>query len=75
MKGFKAQIKRDLKTVFHNADEHADNTQIEYNGKKYNIPVVTDSEGTKDRINDTRNGYNVFYQGAQRKHTENRKIE
>jgi len=47
--GFKVQIKRDLKEVFHNADEHADMVDVKYNGKKYNIPVVIDSEGAKDR--------------------------
>jgi hypothetical protein len=47
--GFKAQTKRDLKAVFHNSEEHADMTAVEYNGKNYNIPVVTDHEGAKDR--------------------------
>lgn len=49
MPGFKAQAKRDLKTVFHNADEHADKIRVEYNGKVYKIPVVIDHEGAKDR--------------------------
>lgn len=50
MPGFKAQIKRDLKTVFLNPDEHADKVKVEYNGKKYNIPVVFNSESNKDRV-------------------------
>lgn len=49
MAGFKAQAMRDLKTVFHNADEHADKLKVEYNGKKYNIPIVIDHEGARDR--------------------------
>lgn len=47
--GFKAQCARDLKNVFHNAGEFADKIQVEYNGKKYNIPVVIDHEGARDR--------------------------
>lgn len=47
--GFKAQIKRDLAAVFHNTDEHADTLNVEYSGKTYNIPVVIDHEGAKDR--------------------------
>jgi len=50
MAGFKAQAKRDLKTVFHNTDEHADKLRVEYNGKKYNIPVVVDHDGARDRV-------------------------
>ena len=49
MAGFKAQVKRDLKAVFHNANEHADKRKVEYNGKKYYIPIVTDHEGARDR--------------------------
>lgn len=49
MSGFKAQAKRDLKTVFHNADEHADETKVRYNGKKYKIPIIIDHEGARDR--------------------------
>lgn len=47
--GFKAQIKRDLAAVFHNSDEHADKMRVEYNGKKYYIPVVVDHDGARDR--------------------------
>ncbi len=49
MEGFKAQAKRDLKAVFHNANEHADKLKVEYNGKKYVIPIVIDHEGARDR--------------------------
>jgi hypothetical protein len=48
--GFKAQVKRDLAAVFHNAQEHADMMKVEYNGKKYKIPVITDSDSNKDRV-------------------------
>jgi hypothetical protein len=46
---FKEQLKRDLNTVFHNTNEHADMVDVEYGGKQYKIPVVIDSEGAKDR--------------------------
>ena len=49
MSGFKAQIERDLKEVFHNPEEHADMVTVEYNKKKYTIPVVIDHEGARDR--------------------------
>jgi len=49
-KGFKDQLKRDLKTVFHNPDEHADKVKVEYNGKRYNIPVIFDGDSNKDRV-------------------------
>jgi len=45
----KEQMKRDLKRVFHNADEFADMVKVEYNGKVYDILVVIDSEGAKER--------------------------
>ena len=51
--GFKAQVKRDLDKVFYNADEHADMAHVEYNGKKYHIPVVFNHDGTKDRVRRT----------------------
>ena len=50
MSGFKAQAKRDLAAVFHNAQEHADMTEVKYNGKTYNIPIVVDSDSNKDRV-------------------------
>lgn len=49
MPGFKAQVKRDLKTVFHNPDEHADIMEVEYNGRKCKIPLVVDHEGARER--------------------------
>jgi hypothetical protein len=49
MAGFKAQIARDLKNVFHNAEEHADKVRVKYNGKPFCIPVVIDHEGARDR--------------------------
>ena len=49
MTGFKQQIKNDLKTVFHNEREHADKTKVFYNGKRYNIPIVIDSDGARER--------------------------
>jgi hypothetical protein len=48
--GFKAQVKRDLKTVFHNDKEHADKIKVEYNGKRYNIPIVINSDANADRV-------------------------
>ena len=50
MPGFKAQAKRDLKKVFFNDEEHADRVKVEYNGKKYNIPVVFESDEAKERV-------------------------
>jgi hypothetical protein len=49
MPDFKRQLKRDLETVFHNPDEHADTVDVIYSGKLYTIPVVIDSEGARDR--------------------------
>ena len=49
MPGFKAQVKRDIKKVFNNAAEHADITQVEYNGVQYKIPIVIDHDGARDR--------------------------
>jgi hypothetical protein len=46
---FKAQLARDIKTVFHNAAEFADKINVEYNGKSLCIPVVIDHEGARDR--------------------------
>jgi len=46
---FKKQIKRDLETVFFNADEHADKVKVLYNNKNYKIPVVFDSEEARER--------------------------
>jgi hypothetical protein len=49
MPGFKAQARRDLKAAFHNEREHADKTEVRYNGENYSIPIVVDSEGARER--------------------------
>jgi len=59
--GFKAQVKRDLAAVFHNADEHADMTTVEYNGKRYEIPVIFDSDSNKDRVKIMRDNADGVY--------------
>lgn len=46
---FKAQIERDIKAVFHNGKEFAEEKEIRYNGHFLTIPVVWDTEGAKDR--------------------------
>ena len=61
MSGFKDQIARDIAAVFHNADEFADLMDVKYNGKTYNIPVVTDSEISKDRIKTMRDHAEGIY--------------
>lgn len=47
--GFKAQIQRDIKAVFHNESEFAETMEVRYNGRDYEIPIVLDYEGAKDR--------------------------
>lgn len=61
MSGFKDQIARDIAAVFHNTDEHADLMDVEYNGETYNIPVITDSEISKDRIKTMRDHAEGLY--------------
>lgn len=46
---FKEQLKRDVKDIFHNANEFAEEKEIYYNGNYYNIPVILDYEGAQDR--------------------------
>lgn len=46
---FKAQVERDIKAVFHNGKEFAEEKEIHYNGNYLTIPVVWDTEGAKDR--------------------------
>ena len=46
---FKDMVRRDIKRVFHNPNEFADMTRVVYNGKTYDIPIVTDHEGTRNR--------------------------
>jgi hypothetical protein len=48
-RGFKAQVKRDIKTVFHNSDYHSEMTQVRYDGSTYNIPVIFDYDLQRDR--------------------------
>lgn len=46
---FKAQVERDIKTVFHNSDEHADVVVFHYDGKRYKAPVIMDYTGAVER--------------------------
>lgn len=46
---FKEQLERDVKEVFHNTDEFAEDTEFYYNGEYYNVPVILDYEGAQDR--------------------------
>lgn len=49
MKSFKELVEQDIRTVFHNAKEHADMTRVRYNGKDYEIPIIIDHAGARDR--------------------------
>jgi len=60
-KGFKDQTRRDLKTVFFNDEEHADKVAVEYNGKKYNIPVIFESDGERERVKVMRDNADGVY--------------
>lgn len=46
---FKELVERDVKGVFHNTGEFAEETEVYYNGNSYNIPVILDYEGAQDR--------------------------
>lgn len=46
---FKEQLERDVKEVFHNVDEFAEEKEFYYNGKQYKAPVILDYEGAQDR--------------------------
>jgi hypothetical protein len=46
---FKEAVKRDVTTVFHNAEEFAVVTKVSYGGKHYEIPVVMDRAIETDR--------------------------
>jgi hypothetical protein len=61
MGGFKAQVKRDLAAVFFNDKEHADKLRVEYNGKRYNIPVIIDNDSNKDRVQTMRDNADGVY--------------
>ncbi len=49
MNNFKAMLDRDLDTTFFNAEEYAQLQRIRCDGTDKNIPVIFDSEETKDR--------------------------
>lgn len=46
---FKDQVERDLMTVFHNSDEHADVVEFWIAGNRYKGPVIIDDGGAQDR--------------------------
>ena len=46
---FKEQLQRDIKGVFHNTNEFAEETEFYYSGEYYKVPVVLDYEGAQDR--------------------------
>jgi len=46
---FKESVKRDIGRVFLNKEEHASVLDVTYNGEYYNIPVIIDHGGEKDR--------------------------
>lgn len=49
MKNFKEMLDMDLKTTFYNTEEFAQVKRIKYDGIIKDIPVIFDSEETKDR--------------------------
>lgn len=49
MKNFKEMLDKDLDTTFFNTDEFAQLKRIRCDGIDKNIPVIFDSEETKDR--------------------------
>ena len=49
MMTFKEQIKNDISAVFHNPEEHADVVSVRYNRRQYEIPVVINHDGARDR--------------------------
>lgn len=46
---FRAQVERDLTTVFHNSNEHADVLEFWISGTRYKGPVILDDGGAQDR--------------------------
>jgi len=46
---FKDVVRQDVKNVFHNAQEFAENKAVKYDGTWYTIPVIMDYTGEKDR--------------------------
>ncbi len=61
MSGFKDQIARDIATVFHNTEEFADTMDVEYNDEFYSIPVIVDSEISKDRTKTAKDNSEGIY--------------
>ena len=49
MKNFKEMLDKDLSRTFYNTEEFAEIRKVKYDGNNYNIPVIFDSEETKDR--------------------------
>lgn len=49
MKNFKEMLDMDLKTTFYNTEEFAQVKRIKYDGIVKDIPVIFDSEETKNR--------------------------
>ena len=49
MLNFKAQLDRDLQTVFHNTAEHAEELEFWIDGTRYKGPVIIDDGGAQDR--------------------------
>ncbi|MCL1903992.1 MAG: hypothetical protein FWF94_06210 [Oscillospiraceae bacterium] len=59
---FKESVKKDIHRVFLNVDEHADLSDVQYNGKDYHIPVVIDRDGARERgrlSNDNNGGQKI----------------
>lgn len=46
---FKEQVERDITTVFHNSNEHADVLEFWISGTRYKGPVILDDGGAQDR--------------------------
>lgn len=46
---FKEQLQRDVRTVFHNIREFAEEIEFYYSGEYYRAPVIIDYEGAQDR--------------------------
>ena len=49
MKNFKEMLDKDLDTTFYNTEEFAQVKRVKYDGIVKNIPVIFDSEETKER--------------------------
>ena len=49
MRNFKAQVERDIMTVFHNSREHADVLEFWISGTRYKGSIIIDDGGAQDR--------------------------